>query len=228
MKQVGPALLQVIHIKNKMQETVGVVSRASALVIPPFCKLSQPYSVGLGSTRRWTSAVLGRVRALPHYLLQAMLEGTRRSAILAVNIARRARKDAARHGREGGFLVLDTPSQTWDSKFVIILFDSVWTLLVATDLAWCACFEGVVSRGSERICASSTVSDSPRIRTLSRGVISRPRVDRVPPARVSVVGASSEGFRVRRLSVPSRPTPARTAPLARCCPSPPHPSRRSS
>ena len=25
MKQVGPALLQVIHIKNKMQETVGVV-----------------------------------------------------------------------------------------------------------------------------------------------------------------------------------------------------------
>lgn len=59
MKQVGPALLQVIHIKNKMQETVGVVSRASALVIPPFCKLSQPYSVGLGSTRRWTSAVLG-------------------------------------------------------------------------------------------------------------------------------------------------------------------------
>ena len=59
MKQVGPALLQVIHIKNKMQETVGVVSRASALVIPPFCKLSQPYAVGLGSTRRWTSAVLG-------------------------------------------------------------------------------------------------------------------------------------------------------------------------
>ena len=59
MKQVGPALLQVIHIKNKMQETVGVVSSASALVIPPFCKLSQPYSVGLGSTRRWTSAVLG-------------------------------------------------------------------------------------------------------------------------------------------------------------------------
>ena len=53
--------------KKMMQETVGVVSRASALVIPPFCKLSQPYSVGLGSTRRWTSAVLGRVRALPHY-----------------------------------------------------------------------------------------------------------------------------------------------------------------
>ena len=47
-----------------------------------------------------------------------MLEGSRRSAILAVNIARRARKDAARHGREGGFLVLDTPSQTWDSFFV--------------------------------------------------------------------------------------------------------------
>ena len=45
--------------KKVMQETVGVVSRASALVIPPFCKLSQPYSVGLGSTRRWTSAVLG-------------------------------------------------------------------------------------------------------------------------------------------------------------------------
>ena len=59
MKQVGPALLQVIHIKNKMQETVGVVSSASALVIPPFCKLSQPWVFGLGSTRRWTSAVLG-------------------------------------------------------------------------------------------------------------------------------------------------------------------------
>ena len=42
-----------------MQETVGVVSSASALVIPPFCKLSQPCSFGLGSTRRWTSAVLG-------------------------------------------------------------------------------------------------------------------------------------------------------------------------
>ena len=59
MKQVGPALLQVIHIKKKMQETVGVVSSASALVIPPFCKLSQPCAFGLGSTRRWTSAVLG-------------------------------------------------------------------------------------------------------------------------------------------------------------------------
>ena len=53
-----------------------------------------------------------------------MLEGSRRSAILAVNIARRARKDAARHGREGGFLVLDTPSQTWDSKFVTIVIIS--------------------------------------------------------------------------------------------------------
>ena len=59
MKQVGPALLQVIHNKKRMQETVGVVSSASALVIPPFCKLSQPCSFGLGSTRRWTSAVLG-------------------------------------------------------------------------------------------------------------------------------------------------------------------------
>ena len=67
MKQVGPALLQVIHIKNKMQETVGVVSSASALVIPPFCKLSQPYFLGWvplagGHLRCW-----GRVRALPHY-----------------------------------------------------------------------------------------------------------------------------------------------------------------
>ena len=68
-----------------------------------------------------------------------MLEGSRRSAILAVNIARRARKDAARQGREGGFLVLDTPSQTWDSKLVTILHISragrgKEALLVITEL----------------------------------------------------------------------------------------------
>ena len=49
MKQVGPTLLQVIHNNNTMQEAVGVVSSASALVIPPFCKLSRSYSGGSGS-----------------------------------------------------------------------------------------------------------------------------------------------------------------------------------
>ena len=106
------------EISKKDAGNSGVVSSASALVIPPFCKLSQPCVFGLGSTRRWTSAVLG-ARSRASTLLVARDAGRIPTVgDLAVNIARRARKDAARHGREGGFLVLDTPSQTWDSKFV--------------------------------------------------------------------------------------------------------------
>lgn len=52
-----------------------MVSSASALVITPFCKLSRPYSVGLGSTRRWTSAVLG-ARSRASSLLVAREAGT--------------------------------------------------------------------------------------------------------------------------------------------------------